>query len=292
MSEERTVRNIYRRPSRRNKGKPRVNSVCELKRKQFARSSRSECWEDDGDEVPAKPALTFTTSDTSSIVRKSSILRRPRSKSVPAVSHRNRAPVQEGGNKKCVKQTSFREDVEVIYYDEEGTPVSNLSCQSEKLKSSCEELELHNEDLCDINKNCLEGPNGPVVKHKEEREEKEEEAQKDEETRPRDIKGSATASTLVSCCLSGVVVHPSDGGRPLRGICIKIEIDKDCIRNRTKVKVLSSGASVLVMTYKEGRGDLEETIERIDLPVTIDPYSVKAQVKANGSLTVEAPIKT
>ncbi|ELU16361.1 hypothetical protein CAPTEDRAFT_227779 [Capitella teleta] len=303
-SEERTVRNIYRRPSRRNRNKPKVSSVGELRRKQFAGTSRSEAWEDDDDAdddeqtPPTKAALTFTSSDTSSIARKSSILRRPRSKSMPAVSNRPKAPPKEKKKpQKCQKQTSFRENVEVIYYDEHGTAVSNLSCMSEKLKTSSNE-DLFEEEICDINKNCLEGLHGPVQRSGDGDKSGGDVTGDDVDEEPRRTvrrsEEETAPSTLVSCCLSGVVVHPKSGaGRPLRGIRLKIEIDEQCIRTRTKVKVLSSGTSVLVMTYKdvEGGVDQEETIERIDLPVVIDPYSVKAQVKTNGSLTVEAPIK-
>lgn len=305
--QEQTVRNIYRRPSRRTKHKPQVSTMGELRRKQFAGvgdewGTHEEHESDENGKGENEEAASKSDAHPASTQGRGSILRRPRSKSVPSVpqSRKTERTRENSVSPRTVsqKQTSFCENVEVIYYDENATPVSNLLSQNEKLKNN-EEIN-NGYHCCDINKNCLEGLHGPVMKHSRNESDvlgddysvitnpKKSWQQKSTETEAE--------STLISCSLSGVVFHPKSGGGPQRGIRLRIEIDNLCMRNRTKVKVLSGGTSVLVMTYKSesglGNDRIQENIERINLPVTIDPYSVKAQVKTNGMLLIEAPLRS
>jgi len=171
------------------------------------------------------------------------------------------------------KQLSFQESVDVVYFDnqeatklhmherKEQEKLKDVTISQQRLTERTIHMKcpLHTDDnrSCDTNQKC-ECPPAPnhIFKNKQ-----------------------------------GEIVKDLTGKYSWK---LFIPIGNEFLRNRTSVKALSGGHKLIVLTYKEMRGDEGQTyshqfIEKLHLPHPIDAYGVRASMDKDGNLKINAP---
>lgn len=93
------------------------------------------------------------------------------------------------------------------------------------------------------------------------------------------------------------VTSSADLGDLLRAVIYVTDRRSMAADVRTVVRAMSDGWAIVVTTYaatqsseSEGKGHEPERIEKIALPVQVDPFSMKALVQRQGPLVIEAPV--
>ena len=108
--------------------------------------------------------------------------------------------------------------------------------------------------------------------------------------------------------------HESLIRRELRRLAVVVQIEETCIKQLTSVKAMSGGRTIIVVThrpagleattpggatnriYGHNQGSapsmvLVQHVDKLRLPVMIDPYSVKAHIHKDWTLKIEAPVR-
>jgi hypothetical protein len=100
----------------------------------------------------------------------------------------------------------------------------------------------------------------------------------------------------VVCNVDGRVIQTIDSqGHTCQRFLLNIETNSNFIREKTSVKSLSSGTALIVILVpkvsRHSQSEPENIIAKtLPLPLTIDPFNVKASVQKSGVLTIVAPI--
>ena len=80
-----------------------------------------------------------------------------------------------------------------------------------------------------------------------------------------------------------------------RGLRVMVELEDVFLGNKTTVKALSGGRTLMIVANSSVNASSmtgqKEIVDRIDLPVTIDPFAVKAKTPRSGHLCIEAPVR-
>ena len=203
------------------------------------------------------------------------------------------------------KQTSFKEEVDIYRYDKRDVPASaaSTSKDSQKLKDNshlavegklqvpeqhaCEHTTTKEEDSTESSSKDDVTAGDPQCSAKD--------SPKEEKTPRRTSSGSGSGSMFRARKIELLT--------EIEGACDSMRLilclSDGYVKSRTTVKALSGGYSLIVSSEQQRGaqenhdGDKDEanySEERINLPLKVDPYSVKAFMHTSGSLIIDAPI--
>ncbi|ELT94786.1 hypothetical protein CAPTEDRAFT_208370 [Capitella teleta] len=196
---------------------------------------------------------------------------RPRASSMPDMSHSilKKGLAQPPKYHYLRKQTSFKEQVDVQYFDR------NRLVSRGSLKLKGEEKYLRKQRAMEQQKasSADESDSGSSVNG------------------GGSAQGTATESvSKVKSVFLYKTQQPEDG-RVKKMLSLIIEINRSYRRHKALVKAMSNGKAMLVLV-SEDLDSVEEIryIEKILLPLRIDPHSVTACVHQNGVLVIEAEV--
>lgn len=258
-------------------------SNCEVRRKQF---SQKLMWYSDASEAglldphQAEVACAYQRRHSSAEVYQkpsspTSILKRTESNMdsihLTPTSFRTDRRVSTSSVR---KSAHFKENVDVIYYDQQERPTSSAARDQEKLKdeknsagniterTSQIRCNLHPEGAC--NKEMFKNPDS-------------------------DFEKKIVTSKPIFEGKEVNIVRDENGGFKWK---LFVPIGVDFIRNRTSVKALSGGKKLILMAYKFDKceGGVHQYVERLSLPHPIDAYGVKATMDKDGNLKISAPL--
>lgn len=175
------------------------------------------------------------------------------------------------------KSARFRENVDIIYYDQRERPTSCATRDKERLKDECDTSPRLTEAV--VSAEC------PVHgKHCH-------------DALAMDTAGGDTQGNFLTRPIfhskSLEIIKGEDGAFRWK---MYVPIGSEFIRNKTSVKALSGGRKLILMAYKlgeteDGENYLHQYIEKLHLPHSIDAYAVKATMDKEGNLKINAPIQ-
>ncbi|ELU05152.1 hypothetical protein CAPTEDRAFT_228138 [Capitella teleta] len=246
-------RNIYRRPNSRAVFNQRLSpgGLTDASRNPGRRKS------DPINDPPNEP------SQVAPLPSEANSYRRPRSCSMPAVCHGQglQRRMEKVKLDEMRKQTTFQEDISIVYYEEDE--FNERLVQADEIDDIIDEASSSDEA----------GPSTP-------------------ETRRSTTNLDEGTSVRPGECKSIDIPAHFSLGKTRRGLRIMMEIDESCVRRKTCVRAMSGGKTLVVLSYKpQSEGHLTEHKDVINLPVNIDPFSVKANMLKSGHLCIQAPLR-
>jgi hypothetical protein len=150
------------------------------------------------------------------------------------------------------KQTTFQEDISIVYYEEDELAERVVQSEDDEVTSDEVSTPETSRSTTELDK-CVD-------------------------VRPGDCKEIHIPPHFTL-------------GKTRKGLRIMMEVDAGCVRRKTCVRAMSGGRTLVVLTYKEEQDVLTEHKDVINLPVNIDPFSVKANMLRSGHLCIQAPLR-
>lgn len=205
---------------------------------------------------------------------------RSRTQSMPAshsILKKNRHSMIECGitRTESKKQFCFKEDVDVIYYDE-GEQTNEFTAKNLDRLKIASDIQENTESKSSLGKNCdtmfIEAP-----------------LDSDEPL------NCVAVSNLILHKEMKVMPCIDSKGCRRQTLRILIKSHEHCLKDRTSVKALSGGSSIVVTLHRKQNTEcdspLERHVEKLLLPVIVDPYKIKAHLHKTGELEINAPLK-
>ena len=170
------------------------------------------------------------------------------------------------------KQLQFHEDVDVVYFDRLKEPTTNERKERAKLKDNTlsqyriTERTIH--IACTLHKNDNRSCERDEIK--------------------------CECPVIPNHIFQGKKAEIQTDLTGKHSWKLFIPVGDEFIRNRTSVKALSGGHKLIVLTYKDQRGEdgklyAHQYIEKLHMPHAIDAYGVRASMDKDGNLKITAP---
>ena len=104
----------------------------------------------------------------------------------------------------------------------------------------------------------------------------------------------ASGGPVISCDISDCPYTDVKGRQ--KGLKLMVTLDDSCVKERTTVRALSGGTSLILVLYRNEASDggsaiVQQQLNPVPLPQAVDPYRVKAQLHKTGELEINAPLR-